>query len=277
MVHTTTDLRPVLARPGLREYLEEIWQRRDFLTTVPRNKLRAAKLDTFLGSLWYLVNPALMSLVYILVFGLLLDTRRGVPHFPTFLVIGVLTFNLLTTSALNATRVMYQELYLIRAIYFPRAIVPLMSALTNLYMFGPALGVMFVMVIATGEPPTWRLLLLPFVVAILITMTLGAVFVSARAGYEIPDLHSLLPHVLRLLLYFSGILFDPAQFTNNKTVLLLFKLNPSYEIIALMRWSMMGRHVDGWMWLSASTWAVVGLVGGFIWFWRAEINYGGAK
>ena len=61
-------LRPVLARAPLRAYLSEIWERRAFLRTVPRNNLRAAHLDTVLGNIWHFVNPALSSLVYILIF-----------------------------------------------------------------------------------------------------------------------------------------------------------------------------------------------------------------
>ena len=274
---TDVELRPVLARPSLREYLAEIWKRRDFLVTVPRTDLHAAKLDTALGNVWYLVNPALQSLVYVLIFGVLLQTDRGIDNFPAYVVIGVLTFNLVTQSAVNATRVIYGNLYLIRSIYFPRAIVPLTSALMNIYMFVPAVFVMVVLALVTGEIPTWRWALLPVVMLLLMTMTFGVVFGAARAGYEIPDLHSLLPHVLRLLFYGSGVLFDPAAFTSNQTLLLLFNLNPLFEVTALMRWSLTGSYVEGWVWAAATGWTLLALIGGFLYFWRAEISYGGVQ
>jgi teichoic acid transport system permease protein len=277
MDHSDLELRPVLARPSLREYIAEIWKRRDFLVAVPRNDLRAAKLDTALGNLWYFVNPALQSTVYVLIFGLLLKSDRGVDNYPAFVVIGVLTFNLLTQSAINATRVVYGNLYLIRSIYFPRAIVPLTSALTNLYMFVPALVVMAGLVLLTGELPTWRWALIPVVMAMLAIMTIGVVFGAARAGYEIPDLHSLLPHLLRLLFYGSGVLFDPAAVTSNRALLLVFNINPFFEMTSLMRWSLTGRPVDGWIWAAASGWAAVAFIFGFIYFWRAEISYGGVQ
>jgi teichoic acid transport system permease protein len=274
---STSELRPVLARPSLREYIADIWNRRDYLVTVPRNDLHAAKLDTALGNLWYFVNPALQSIVYVLIFGVLLKADRGVENYPAFVVIGVLTFNLLTQSAINATRAIYGNLYLIRSIYFPRAIVPITSALTNIYMFVPAIAVMMALVLMTGQWPTWRWALLPVIVLMLVTMTFGLFFGAARAGYEVPDLHSLLPHVLRLLFYGSGVLFDPAKFTENKTLLLVFNLNPFLEMAALTRWSLTGRPVEGWIWAAAPAWAIVTLVAGFVYFWRAEISYGGVQ
>lgn len=277
MNQSDADLRPVLARQPLRAYLSEIWERRAFLRTVPRNNLRAAHLDTVLGNIWHFVNPALSSLVYILIFGLLLNTDRGVDNYPAFVVVGVLTFNLLTQTAVNATRVMYANLHLIRSIYFPRAIVPITSALTNLATFGPALLVMLGTVVVSGELPTWRWLLLPVVITIVFVMTMGVALVGGRAGYELPDLYSLLPHLLRLLFYGSGILFLPAAFTDDERLLLLFEINPAFEVVSLMRWCLTGQPVDAWIWAAALTWALFFLIGGLVYFWRAEISYGGVQ
>jgi teichoic acid transport system permease protein len=277
MDQSDNELHPVLARPTIREYIAEIWMRRDYLVTVPANDLRSAKLHTVLGNLWYLVNPALQSAVYVLIFGVLLKTDRGIDNFPAYVVIGVLTFNVVTQSAVNATRVIYGNLYLIRSIYFPRAIVAITSALMNIYMFVPALAVMTTLVLVTGETPTWRWALLPVVLLLLFTMTFGVVLGAARAGYEIPDLHSLLPHVLRLLFYASGVLFKPSAFTSNETILFLFNLNPLFELTSLMRWCLMGSYVEGWIWGAAVGWTLFALIGGFVYFWRAEISYGGVQ
>ena len=72
--------------------MRDLWSRREFIFAVPRNSLRAQNMDTLLGNFWYLLNPALQTSVYFLVFGLLFDANRGIDDYLAYLVIGVLTF-----------------------------------------------------------------------------------------------------------------------------------------------------------------------------------------
>ena len=267
-------LRPVMARPPGREYAAELWRRREFIITAPRNQLRATNMDTVLGNLWFLVNPALQMIVYWLMFGVLLDVDRGVDNYIGYLVVGVLTFSYVTGALMASARCMDSNLTLIRSMYFPRAVIPISTLLSNLYTFVPSLLVMIVVVVATGELPTWRWLLLPVIVAGLSLLLLGVVFITARIGKQLPDLHTLLPHLTRLLFYCSGVLFAPAAFTSNELALLLFDINPFFDFVELLRWSLMGRPVEPQIWIFASIWMVALSTFGAWFFWRRELSYG---
>ena len=72
-VSDTSTLQPISGRASLRSYLGQIWERREFIATMPRHELHAENLDTALGNFWLLLNPLLLSAVYWLVFGALLD------------------------------------------------------------------------------------------------------------------------------------------------------------------------------------------------------------
>ena len=88
---TVTDiatLEPITGRPTMREYLGQLRDRREFIVTMPRHALHAENLDTVLGNVWFLLNPILMSTVYLLVFGVLLDVDRGAENYIPFLVGG---------------------------------------------------------------------------------------------------------------------------------------------------------------------------------------------
>ncbi len=271
---TNDDLRPVLARPPLPEYLRELWTRRDFMRLVPSNHLRAANLNTALGNLWFLLNPILQIAIYFLLFGLLIDADRGIDNYLAYLTIGVLSFNLVSQSFLGASRCIPVNLTLIRSLYFPRATIPITALLSSVFAFGPALLVMVTCTVLTGASPTLRLLLLPVVLAMFLLILLGFVMAIARIGSYFRDLHSLLPHLVRMLFYGSGILFDPTSFTSHPVVLLVFRVNPFYEILELMRWCIMARPVHPGIWLGAATWAVLSSIIGFVFFWRGEISYG---
>ncbi|MDG2039958.1 MAG: hypothetical protein P8J30_05700, partial [Ilumatobacter sp.] len=138
------DLKPVLARPPLSAYVRELWSRRKFISTMPLNQMRATNMDTVLGNFWYLVNPALQTLVYFAIFGVLLETNRGIDNYLSYLVIGVLTFTFITSSIVAAARCIQANLTLIRSLYFPRAVIPLSTVLVGLYTFLPSLIMMVV-------------------------------------------------------------------------------------------------------------------------------------
>ena len=267
-------MRTIHARPPLPEYVRGLWSRREFIRFVPSNHVRSAHLDTALGNAWFLLNPTLQIAVYFLLFGLLIDADRGVDNYLAYLTVGVLSFNLVSQSFLGASRCIPNNLALIRSLYFPRAAIPITALMSSIYTFGPAVLVMVACALATGETPSLRWLLLPVVFLMMFLMLLGFVMVIARIGSYFGDLHSLLPHVVRMLFYGSGVLFAPESFTSNAAVLLCFEVNPFYEVLELLRWALMDRPVTGGIWLGAAAWSVAGSIAGFVFFWRAETTYG---
>ncbi len=68
--------------------------------------------------------------------------------------------------------------------------------------------VIYIVVLASGETPALRwLLLLPFLLVQLV-FNFGAALMAARATNSVSDLNQVLPFVFRILLYVSGVLFD---------------------------------------------------------------------
>lgn len=269
-------LHPVAGRPSLGRYLSELADRREFIRTMPRHDLHAQNMHTVLGNLWFLVDPILSTAVYYVIFGLLLDVDRGVDNYIAYLVIGVLIFRYFSSATVTATRVMRRNETLMRSLYFPRASLPLSSAIGSFYTLLPGLGVMALVVILTGELPTWRWLLLPMVLATTFAFVTGAVLLVARLGSHFADLHSLLPHLTRLLFYVSGALYDPSRF-DTAGLDIFFDVNPMYQLLTLARWCLMEQDANPWFWLTAPAWALGSLVVGFVVFWRGEATYGSGR
>lgn len=274
---STDALQPVAARLRFRQYMAELWARRDFIRTVPVNALRAQNARTFLGGIWLFANPALQVAVYFGVFGLLLRVDRGVDDYLAFLVIGVLTFQWVTNSLTRGAKSISSNESLIRSLYFPRAIMPITAAMTAARMFAYSLVVMITVSVLSGHPPSLRWFAAVPAAALTGTFLLGLVFIVARVGHRLPDLHSILPHAIRLIFYTSGALYDPRTRTTNQLVIKIFEFNPFFEILSAWRWALLGRPMPGWNWLVLAGWALLLLSVGFSYFWRAEISYGASR
>ena len=262
------------SRPTARTYLREAWRRREFAIVVPAQDLRAQNMDTTLGQLWHLVNPALLVGVYFLVFGVIIDTRRGVDNFLGFLIVGVVLFHLTQRVTLEASTSITQNMGLIRSIQFPRILLPAASVNGQTAAFVPALALAILAVLATGELPTLRWLVLPAVLVAQFAFNFGTALLVARIGTTMPDLRQILPHLFRLLFYGSGVIFSVDAFVQSTAWRRAFALNPLYDVITCARWCLLGEPVDLWVVAGLAMWCVLMPAIGFVVFQRSEQRLG---
>ncbi|MGO2541938.1 MAG: ABC transporter permease, partial [Specibacter sp.] len=84
-----SQLKRVGARPPFLDYLVQLWDFRQFIYYDARARVQSGTRSDKLGSAWLILNPVFNGLTYFLVFGLLLNTSKGIPNFIGYLVIGV--------------------------------------------------------------------------------------------------------------------------------------------------------------------------------------------
>ena len=231
-------------------------------------------MGTVLGQLWHLANPALLVGVYFLIFGVVIDTSRGVENFLGFLIVGLVVFHLTQRVVQDAAVCITRNLGLIRSVQFPRILLPAAALNGQTAAFVPALVLAMVAVVATGERPSMRWLVLPAVLAAQFLFNFGAALLVARIGASVPDLHQLLPHLFRLLFYASGVIFSVEAFVSSPAWRRAFALNPIYDVITCARWCLVGGPADVWVTVGLLGWCIAMPVLGFVVFHRSEQRLG---
>ena len=262
------------AVPSSTAYLREAWRRREFAVVVPIQDLRAQNMDTAMGQLWHLLNPALLVGVYFFIFGVVLDTRRGVENFLGFLIVGIVLFHLTQRVIQDAAVCITRNMGLLRSIQFPRILLPVATLNGQTFAFLPALGVALLALLATGERPTLRWLLLIAVLAAVYMFNLGAALLVARIGASVRDLQRLLPHLMRLLFYASGVIFSVEAFITSEAWRRAFAVNPVYDLITCARWCLLGTDVSSSVVAGLLAWCLLLPVVGFLAFRGAERSFG---
>jgi teichoic acid transport system permease protein len=267
-------------RPGVGEYLRRLWDRRAFIVTFARAKVTASYASATLGSFWTVITPLVNAGVYYLIFGVLLGTDHGVTNFIAYLCTGVFVFHFTQQVAMAGTRSIADNLNLVRALHFPRASLPLALTLVQLQQLLAALAVLAAIVLVTGERISWSWLLVAPVVGLQTVFNAGLAMILARLAARTTDLKQLMPFVLRTWLYGSGVFYSLDSFIDGAPgpLATLLRWNPMVAFIDLMRYALIGSLPDarlpGRLWLSAGLWALVVGVGGFLFFWQAEEEYG---
>jgi teichoic acid transport system permease protein len=268
------------ARPGLVDYTRQLWGRRHFITEFAKARTAAQYTQARLGQLWQVMTPLLNAMVYYLIFGLLIGTKRGIDNFIAFLVTGVFIFTFTQSSVLSGVRAISGNLGLIRALHFPRASMPISFTLMQLQQLMMSMFVLLAIVLMTGEVPdaSW-LLVIPALFTQWVFNT-GMALIVARLGSKMTDLAQLMPFILRTWMYLSGVMYSIDKLTVGAPhiVRILLDINPAAVYIDLMRYALIDSVTASQMpphvWASAVGWALLVGVGGYIYFWKAEESYG---
>ncbi|MGC0331621.1 teichoic acid transport system permease protein [Streptomyces sp. SAI-170] len=271
------------ARASLPQYIRELWARRHFIAAFSTAKLTAQYSQAKLGQLWQVMTPLLNAAVYYLIFGVLLQTKRGVPDYVPFLVTGVFIWTFTQSSILAGTRAISGNLGLVRALHFPRAALPISFCLQQLQQLLFSMAALVVILLGFGVPPaaSWALAIPALVLQF--TFNAGMAMILARLGSRTPDLAQLMPFVLRTWMYASGVMFSIDHILRTHTDLpswvgTVLQANPTAVYIDLMRFALIdsfhSSQLPPHVWMLATGWALLAGVGGFIYFWKAEETYG---
>jgi teichoic acid transport system permease protein len=270
-------------RPSLPRYLRELWERRDFIVTFATARLAAQYSTARLGQIWQLLTPIFNAGVYYLVFGVLLETNRGIHPFIPYLCCGVFVFNFTQQTVLAGCRAVPDNLGLIRALHFPRATLPVSMMITQLQQLLFSMVALMVIVLASGVRPTFAWLLVVPALLLQSLFNVGMAMVMGRIGAKTSDIAQVMPFVMRTWMYASGVFYKVSMFTTHAppVVATALRANPILVYIELMRFALIG-HRDqlasrpSTLWMLAAVWAVLVGVGGFVYFWQAEEEYGRA-
>lgn len=272
------NLTPTGKRPALATYVTEVWHKRSFIGAFATANLLSSYSKARLGQVWQVLTPILNVAVYWFVFGALLHTNRGIPNFLAFLVVGVFIFNFTQTAVLTGTRAISDRLDLIRALHFPRACLPIAFTVVQFQQLIISTVIMLVVIVATGVMPTWHWILIIPLLACQFIFNAGLSLAVARIGARVTDVSQLMPFITRTWLYCSGLFYSIHSITKQHAawIALPLEYNPAALFIDLSR-TLLGVS-DGTpthhAWLALAGWSVAVGIGGFIFFWRAEEQYG---
>ena len=262
-----------------------MWRYRPLVQTMAIAKAESDNQNTYLGQVWALISPTINALVYVLIFGFLLKVgREGIDNTIAFIVVGVFMFRFFERSVMAGAHSLQKNMNLVRSVQFPRAVLPTAGVLAELTVLGPALVVMCVIAYFSGFLPIagrvtidWYWLLLPVAVLLTWVFSTGCAFISARLVAQTPDIDNLLPHVIRILMYASGVIFSVDRFVSQFSWGWLMEYQPVAVYLYLVRSSILNETAyppDAFMWLLGVIWAVLFSVVGFLFFWAGEERYG---
>ncbi|MDO5747727.1 MAG: ABC transporter permease [Actinomycetaceae bacterium] len=273
----TWALQRIGTRKPVKEYLHSIWDYRAFILFQSQARAFATARNSSLGRVWLILEPFLSAGVYYVIFGLLLQTSRGVENFVAYLVVGVSFFAFMQKSLSRSGTLIRQNANIIRSFAFPRATLIVsdivMRAIDTLPLICATL--IFIVAMPPHAIPTWTWILVIPIHLLMLCFSMGLMFVITKLTVLVKDLRHIWPLLSRFWFYSSGVFFSIDRFATQYTVLLIMNYNPAYVVLTMYRQVLIyGTVPDMWHWLYFSCWALTLMCLGFIFFWSSEERYG---
>ena len=240
---------------------KELWAYRDLYTLFVKRNIITQYKQTILGPAWFVIQPALTVIMYMIVFGGIAGIPTdGVPR-PLFYLAGTCMWNYFSECLTKTSNTFVANAGIFGKVYFPRLVMPIATVTSNLIRLGVQFGFFIIVYIvyAIVDPTctahfTWYALLFPLLLVIIAGLALGfgTIFSSLTTKYR--DLQVLLSFLVQLWMYATPIVY-PLSKTGSMRFLgvpvhTFMCMNPVTPIIETFKYGFLGCGAFvGWRWI----------------------------
>ncbi len=247
-----------------------------------RRETRARFAGSHLGILWAFFVPLLTSLVFVVIFGILMrgaitGTYSGV-NFTTLYFLAFGPWLLFSDVVARATGLIRENRSLIRNLKFDHELLPISICASALVAHAVVVAIAVILVVANRHSISPHLWALPLYLVVLLVFTLGWSYLLAALSVYLTDLAHVVPIVLNLFFFTAPILYPPQLVidSGSRTArFVLLELNPISRFVEGYRQSILDVRLPfdwanlGW----CTLWAVAMLVIGFVVYRKLEKGF----
>jgi ABC-2 type transport system permease protein len=261
----------------MRQFLTK--QNRALLSELVRTDFKLRYQGSVLGYAWSLLRPLLLFVILYIVFVKFLKLGTGIPHFPVYLLLGIVMWNFFNEMTIQSLGSIVGRGDLIRKIKIPRWIIVLSSSISALINFILNLIVIGVFLVINHVDIMSTVLWLPLIFLEVYLFAFGLSMFLAAAFVKFRDINYIWEVVLQAGFYITPILYPLSRITN-LTLQKLILMNPMAQTIQDARYALVTHETltahqvfdGGWYMLIPFIIVGLTLMGGLAYF-KKESKY----
>jgi ABC-2 type transport system permease protein len=234
-----------------------------------------------LGYLWSLLRPLALFVILYLVFAKVFKVGNAVPHYPVYLLTGIVIWNYFTEVTTGSIGAIVGKGDLLRKINFPKYVIILagsFSALINLFLNSVIIAIFM---ISNGVEVRTTIFFLPILIVELFIFSIALAFFLSAVFVRFRDINYIWEVVIQGAFYATPILY-PLTFVSNQSLIAakLMMLNPIAQIIQDVRYVLVTPDTQTIAQLYGSRASrliplgmAIALVIGSAWYFRSRSKY----
>jgi len=234
---------------------KEIWQYRDLFSMFVKRDIITQYKQTILGPTWFFIQPALTTVMYMIVFGGIAGiSTDGLPQ-PMFYLAGIVCWQYFSDCLNKTSSTFTTNQGIFGKVYFPRMIVPLSTVASNLVRMGIqfllfVVVYIYYLIIGVHVAPNMYILLLPLVIIMLAGLSLGFGIIISSMTTKYRDLTILFTFIVQLWMYATPIIYPLSTMSPKRQWIMA--LNPVTSLVETFKYGTMGVGTFSWTQLAYS-------------------------
>lgn len=212
-------------------YISELWKRRDLLFYLVSSGLKAENRNTFLGYLWWLLDPFLNIIVYY--FLVVVIMKRGSPDYSPFLIIGMIVFRYFSSSISLSSGAIVSNAGIITQVYLPKAIFSFGTVLSQTINFLFGLVIVEILLFFFHVAQGIEIICLPLIIVVQILFQLAISLFLSYICVFIRDFKNIVGHLIMIMHFVAPVIWE-TSFLPNKYAWVI-RLNPLAWILQAYR------------------------------------------
>ncbi|OEL11745.1 ABC-2 type transporter family protein [Cloacibacterium normanense] len=221
----------------------EIWHYRDLLFMLVKRDFITFYKQTILGPLWFIVQPLLTTLIFVILFGNIAKlSTDGIPQLAFYLA-GITIWNYFAESLTKTSSVFTANASIFGKVYFPRLIMPLSIVASSLLKFAVQFALFILVVlyytfVAQSIQPNLWILFTPVLILLMALFALGVGMIFSSLTTKYKDLTFLLAFGIQLFMYITPVVYPSSALPEKFQI--LAKINPLSSIFECFRYAYLG-------------------------------------
>jgi len=217
---------------------------RELIRALVQRDLKVRYKSSLLGYTWTWLDPLLTMSVFLFVFNYVL--KMQVEHFPVFLLCGLIPWTFFSNSLSAGVSSLTANTVIIKKVYYPREIFPLVTVLSNGVNMFLSLLVLIPIVIVSNISLSPKVMLLPFPILLLLMMGYGLALIASIVNVYFRDMAYIIPFLIRLLLFLTPVFYQIEGRVPETMYKLYMSVNPMATLLTFFRACLMGSSLPEW-------------------------------
>lgn len=183
------------------KFFRDIKKYREYIQNSFFTELALDNSRSYLGFLWWLLDPLFYMLVYILVVSVILG--RGGPDYPVFVFSGLLIWRWTSSTINQSIKSISAKKNLINSVYLPKTLFPFIKNNINFFYFSISITILVPFLIVYKIPLTYHIIEIIPVIIVQYLLNFGISLWLSHLGVLYFDVDKFLAVFIRTWYYLS--------------------------------------------------------------------------
>lgn len=242
-------------------YIQQVWAARYFWWHLARSDIRARFRRSYLGILWAILNPMLMTTILTMVMSFIFKSQPF--SYAPYVFSGLIVWEVMTTSGKNGSDAFLKAESYIKQFKHPLLIYSLRTVLVStIYMLYALIAlIVWIMIKAPMHLLVTAVWIIP-ALFMLVFLVLPVTILCGVTNTKFRDFEQLLSLIFQSIYYLSPIFISDQLLLQSHTLRYMVIYNPIYHLLQLFRAPILHGQSPSWI-----DFGFVFGTGAVLWIW----------